>query len=54
MEYIIKVIQRYYNEIEMTDADFNRLLMKCSKEDLIEFIREMQNRKCFDGICYKI
>ena len=56
MERIEEAIQEYYNsmtELEIAEKKFMSRLMKFKKEDLAQFIIDMQNRRCFEGICYK-
>lgn len=52
MENVITAIQKYYNWEIKTEADFRKALNNCKKEELIDFIVEMQGRKAFSGICY--
>jgi hypothetical protein len=56
MERIEEAIQEYYestDELEQAETRFMSRLMKFKKDDLAQFIIDMQNRGCFEGICYK-
>jgi hypothetical protein len=55
MERIEEAIQEYYNsdaELKIAEKKFMSQLMKFKKIDLAQFIIDMQNRGCFEGICY--
>jgi hypothetical protein len=56
MQRIEDVILDYYesnDDFGRAEERFKGRLMKFKKEELTQFIVDMQNRGCFRGICYK-
>jgi hypothetical protein len=55
MERIEDTILNYYesnDDFGRAKGRFKERLMKFKKEELVQFIIDMQNKRCFEGICY--